>query len=290
MPTTAKGTAYTEFTATPPGGELTLWAVPDSLIGTPGIPIVLYTHGASGGYNQFATSSAWTGLREWLIDNGIAWVEGVGGGPQAWGNLAQRNSYPISLLYVMGIIGGSSSIIILGRSMGGLVAYWLATQSSFASQVVGLILSSAVTNLEEWILPPPIGFEFRVAYGLAQDGSNYEEKTAGFHPLEFDPALFAGKNILSLVGDADTTVPPTTNTYPMREHWAGQPAIDRLEVRAGGDHSQGNGTYTMVAPMAAFISDVLGLTPPPKPILLRVLEEYIIVGGKAHVTAPLVTP
>lgn len=282
MPVTSTGTPYTEFTATPVGGDLTLWAIPDALIGTPGIPLMVYAHGASGGYNQFAASSAWTGLREWLINNGIAWVESVGGGPQSWGGPASRASYEASFAHVDAILGGTSPVLILGRSMGGLVSYWLATQSSFAARVDGLILSSAVTSLEEWILPPPIGFEFRVAYGLAQDGSNYAEKTAGYHPLEFTPSLFAGKNIISLVGDADTTVPPTTNTYPMRAHWAGQPAIDRLEVRAGGDHSQANGTYTMVQPMTEFISDVLGLGPPPRPTLLRVLGTYVVLNGRRH--------
>lgn len=124
MPNTSNGTAYTTYTATPSGAGQILWAKPNTA--TTDIPIVLYLHGANGGYNQFTTLSAWSGLRDWLIDNGWGWIEGAGGGAQPWGNAASRAAYRAAFDHVDARLD-IGPVVILARSMGGLVGHWLFT-------------------------------------------------------------------------------------------------------------------------------------------------------------------
>src|SRR5690606_15215129 len=92
------------------------------------------------------------------------------------------------------------------------------------------------------------------------DGFVNAVRTADAAPEEWPASVWAGKNILSLYGTADTTVP----WYPrgasaLRSVWAGQPAIDDVVVRQGGDHGA-NGTYFEVQAMSTFLATVFELT------------------------------
>lgn len=287
MPVTSMGTAYTTYTTTLPNGDAALYAVADAVKLTADIPLILYTHGDTGAYNQFANLSAWASMRNWLIDHGIAWVESAGGGGSTWGNAAARVSYQQAYAWVVTQID-VGAVVVLGRSMGGVVAPWLYLYGAFASQCVGLILNSAVVGLRLRLGSPPGVNGIRTAYGLATDGSDWDAKLAGYDPLDFPAADWTGKKVLSLVGDADTTVPPSINTDMLRAHFAGYPTVDDLYVRPGGDHSQTNGTYLDVDPMAAFLTDVFGLSTPPTddPTLYRALNRYEWRTGDRYALTP----
>jgi pimeloyl-ACP methyl ester carboxylesterase len=287
MPTTTAGTAYTTFTATPVGGDQTRWAVADAVADDANVPLLVYCHGNSGAYNQFSTTPAWQGLREWIVDNGWAWVESDGGGGTSWGGPAARASYEAAATHVRGILD-IGPIVVLGRSMGGLVAYWLYTQSSFAADCVGLIISSGTTDLAHRYAVADSGVkaEMRVAYGAANDGA-FATNSIGYDPMLFDLSAWDGTNVLQVIGTADTTVPPSDNGLAIRALWSGHPAIDRLDVREGGDHSQTNGTYFQVPAMTTFLAEVSGRGSAIERVTYDVVNAYLMgPGGELYTFAP----
>lgn len=276
MPTTAAGTAYTVTTATMPSGGTGVLVVANAHANDANIPTMIYAHGSQGAYNQFLTTAAWTEFREWIIDNGGAFLEGTGGptdaiGKSNWGAPGARTFYTELFAWGEGIID-VGLLFVNGRSMGAIVATWLYLLSNIASRITGLIVSSGVQTLAYGTAggaasqAPTVdyfGTTCRAAYGVADSGNESADiaaaitASAPYDPMNFDPNLWTGKNVIQLVGDADTTVPPAVRgAYPLRALYAGKPAIDRLDVRAGGDHFATNGTYHQVAPMTAFLSDL----------------------------------
>lgn len=272
MPTTATGTPYTVYSATLPTHGLVYWAVADAHAADADIPAILYAHGSGGAANQFATLSAWTGLRDWLIDNGWAFIEGAGGGTTSWGNAAARDAYPAYLAHVEGILD-IGVCVLLGRSMGGLVTAWLYAQYSGKARFSGWINNSGVSTIFEGTLGSgtvslrPSGEYFGAsmfpAWGVT-DYAGLVTAAAAYAPESWAASVWAGKRILACYGDADTTVPFTPRgAGPLRAIWNGQPTEDLVSIRAGGDHSGTNGSYLDVATMTAFLYSIGGGGAPP---------------------------
>jgi len=271
---TTNGNAWTTYSAVVSGAGTVRWGVGDTHLGDTDIPVLLYAHGAGGSSNQFEGFSSWLGLREWLIDNGWAWIEGSGGGSQPWGNTASRVAYENAYTHVAGVLD-LGSVVPLGRSMGGLVVQWLYTQSAVLAPVsVGLIVNSGVQSLAAAYASGNWTTEIRAAYGAADDAT-FNAASIGYDPLLFSASEWAGLNVLQLVGTADTTVPPADHGYAMRTHYAGQPSIDSLYERIGGDHSTGNGLYTATAPMTEFLAQVTGQAPEER-FFYRVSGRYLV--------------
>lgn len=287
--TTAAGTPYTVTYNTLSGHGTVLWAVADAHAADTGIPIVLYAHGRGGTYNQFQTLSAWSGLRDWLIDNGWAWVEGTGGsttanGQENWGNAGARAAYAAYFDHVDGILD-LGTLVILGRSMGGVIASYLATRHpTLAARADGLILNSGVVGLA-WAGAPASGFSPAIwsSYGAA-DEAGFLAAITEYDPLTFAASVWDGRNVLNLVGTADTTVPPDENGLALRDVYVGRPAIDQLDVRDGGDHSGSNGSYLQVTAMSNFLLEVAGeaVPPPADPVGYRVLSAYLMLDGDRY--------
>lgn len=285
--TTAKGTPYRVRNVTAPDAGNIFYGVADANLNDPDLLTILYTHGAGGGSSQFATLSAWAGFREWLIDNGHAWMESTGGGLQPWGNDASRLAYEATFTKVSTLID-VGEVVILGRSMGGLVAQWLFTQSTvLAARSLGAIINSGTQNLAATYAAGDRTDELFAAYGVNNE-ADYLAAVVGRDPIAFDPALWTGKNIIQLAGTADTTVPPTSHAYAIREHYQGRPALDLLSVRAGGDHSGSNGSYLEVDAMVGFLAQIVPEVdvpePPVPPSFFRIKDRYFMdVDGKHRI-------
>lgn len=283
MPTTANGTVYTTRTFTTPGGDQALWGIADDKLAAANIPVVVYTHGNSGAYNQFAATAAFAGIRNWLIDNGWAWVESAGGGGSSWGNTAARQSYSEAFAHVSSAIN-VGDVVVLGRSMGGLVAYWLYLyEPAISAKAVGLIVNSGTTDMTARIGPPPGDTSIRTAFGLAADGSDWSAKLEGFDPMKYPLSAWAGKKVLQLYGTADTTVPPAIHGQAWLDKYASACAAAEVDVRLGGDHSTENGSYLQTSAMAGFIGKIRSepTTPGPGPApapseVYRVEAAYLI--------------
>lgn len=274
MPTTANGTSYTTYTFTTPGGDAALWAVGDRSATNADVPVVIYTHGNSGAYNQFAATGAFSGIRNWLIDNGWAWVESAGGGGSSWGNDAARRSYSEAFAHVKSSIS-VGDVVVLGRSMGGLVAYWLYLyEPAISAKAVGLIINSGTTDLVERVGPPPGDTSIREAFGLASDGSDWTAKLSGYDPMQYPVSAWVGKSVLQLYGTADDTVPPNIHGQAWLDKYAAACAVADRDVRVGGDHSTQNGSYLQTGAMSAFLQKVTQAPIPELPEPPKVRNVY----------------
>ena len=281
MPTTTAGTPYTITTTTSTGYGTCLLAIANAHANDTNVPTVLYGHGASGSYDQFATLPAWQLMRDWVIDNGCAFIEGAGGltntaGAQHWGATDARMAYGTAYPAWADTLFDRGPTAILVRSMSGVIGPWLYLQSPIASQCVGLIVNSGVQTLTYGELSSvvgenvpenksrydnrPSGQYFSPKIYEAYGASNFAEFATAAHdhdPMNIDPALWNGKKVLQLVGTEDHTVTPQTRgAYPLRALYEGRPAVDLLDVRLGGDHEQANGSYLQVAAMTSFLSDL----------------------------------
>lgn len=263
MASTPSGTVYSVRSATVPGAGSTFWGIAESAVALPERSFVLYCHGAGDSADQFATMPAWAGLRNWIIDNGWGWVEGIGAGANAWGSPASMAAYEASLAHVAGLYD-IKKVVVLGRSMGGLVGariYW--SRRGTDSRYKGFISNSGVQDLV-WAYDWDGGRwtdAVNASWGVSSK-AEFVAASAGMNRVAGPASRWTGANVLQLWGNADPLVPPQFNGEAMRTMYAGQPAVDWVDIRGGGDHSASNGSYTRVKPMTDFLLAVTGGTPP----------------------------
>lgn len=246
------------------------------------VPTVLYCHGAGGLYDNFTASPQWEPLRDWLLENGWAWVEGTGGvddagGQYNWGNQNARDAY-LAYLAQAGTILDVGTVVVLGRSMGGMVGSWLATQSPIAGDVAGFIANSAVGSMfvgGDYNDPDPMtqnmavfaGSAIRTAYGISDPDPAVwypalQVAAADYAPELYDPAVWTGRNALFLYGDNDVTVPWWPRGWQeAREDFSNLLAYDQVALKPGGTHGTAVGTYDMVDQMGAFLERTVGSFP-----------------------------
>lgn len=289
MPATSNGTPYTVRTVDLPGHGKVVWAVADALVAATDIPFVLYAHGSGGSYNQFAALPAWSGMRDWLIDNGWGWVEGTGGGTGSWGNTQAQDDYMAYLDHLDGQVD-VGQLVLLGRSMGGLVTAWLYAMSPIKDRFSGWINNSGVSTMfvgndagtsSQWTTSRQWRDAIYGAYGVTNDA---QLAAFGHAPESWNASVWTGKKILACYGTADYTVP----WYPrgastLRGIWAGLPDVDEISVRTGGDHSASNGSYLDVPAMSAFLASIGGgAVPPASRIGWRIRQAWTVLSGKRY--------
>ncbi len=260
--TTSNGSAFITTEGTLASGDAVVRAVPENWNGSSALPFVLYCHGAGGAYNQFTTLAAWEGLRTWLVDNGFGWVE-CSGNNDNWGNIAGRTAYEQAYQWAAGALPlANGKLIVIGRSMGGLVSSWLYTQSTIvAPQAAGWVCSSGVVNLEHRYSVhsgESSKSAMRSKFGATSD-ADFITKSTPSDPMKFDLSVWSGKKILNLIGTADDNVEPPFNGTMLKDRVQGTVALNGYDVKVGGDHGTVNGTYFQVPAMTSFISNVTGI-------------------------------
>lgn len=238
--------------STTSGGERIRWVTAPEASDRPR-PTVLYCHGAGADSRQFTRLGAWRELRGWLIRNGWMWIECTGGGRFGWGNTASRQAYEAAVS-IVGERAPLGPIVVLGRSMGGIVAHWLLTRSEVVAPLCsGAIINSGVQDLLAAYRSGLWTSSLEDAYGVRGERA-FALATEGHDPMRFDPSRWSGTRVLQLVATQDDLVPPEAHGCALRRRYAGHPAQDELDVRRGGDHSRENGSYLQTPAMIRFLS------------------------------------
>lgn len=249
MPQTRRGT---EYTIHEDSNATKLYGIADQAKNIPNRPLMVYCHGAGGAYDQFASLAAWRSTRDWLIDNGWAWVESDGGGPTSWGNTAARQSYRDATEWAMEHLD-VSDIVVLGRSMGGIVSYWTYLYDPIVSpKATGLIVNAGTTDLYQRVRLKAPGAIFD-AYGVSNLEA-FDTASQGHDPMTFPTSDWEGKSVLQVCGTADTSVPPDVHGQAWLQKYGeslnGNAALDLVQ---GGDHGT-HGPYSRVQSMSKYFA------------------------------------
>lgn len=258
MPTTPSGTAYTVFPFTSSVGEQAWRAVADARRGGTNIPTVLFCHGNPGPVTTDADQQFQAGyatLRNFLMDNGWAWIEGHGGGAH-WGNQAGRTAYE-AMFSDTAAAWDLGKVIPVGRSMGDLVATYLASQSPVVSpHAAGKVSLSGTADLSNRYATA--GATDRVnmnaAYGVT-DEAGWRAAVAAFDPMLVSPDAWNGRSAITQWDTTDTTVPYAINGQAWDTKFGPRLALRRTAVTSGGDHNTTPNDPTQISATLAFLQD-----------------------------------
>lgn len=204
---------------TPQGGDASRLGRP---AGRDSGPLLVYCHGVSGNEQEFSLP-AYDDLRAWMNSNGWAWLEVNAGGP-GWGNDTQCTAYRAAYDHAL-TMWQPTSVVIFGRSMGGVVASWLYLCDPVLSQADGLILCSAVQDIDA----------MRGIYGASIDAA-LPDGESGRSPLRWDRELYDGRRVLWQNALDDTIVPPAAHGFAQRDRVASRLATSVVDT-ATGDHA-----------------------------------------------------
>lgn len=266
---TASGTPWSTWSAVLPGHGETRWWCADARVGDGGLRTLLHLHGAGGTAHDLETVTLWRGVRERLVDEGWLVVEGAGGesaiqAGYSWGNPAARAAYRAYLEHV-GSLLDLGPLVVLGRSMGGVGAANLYLHDDLvAPWASGLVLHQAALNLVALSEVPREGNEgsgsgrYWPTLWSAYGASSHEEFLAvcGPHDVLQAPAeAWRGARVWVGVATGDLSVPPAVHGLALRERWGDEPALDRLVLREGGNHTT-QGVFDRVDELLAFLDEV----------------------------------
>jgi len=270
MPTTPNGTPYTVTTFTSSAGETCRRAIADAAADDANVPLVIFCHGNPGvdvtsADTQF--TSGYTTQRNWLMDNGWAYVEGHGAGAN-WGNQASRSAYRAMYVDTLAVWDVGWNVVI-GRSMGGLVGAYLAARDPLISRRCrGLVHLSATADLTNRYSTASASDKAALltAYA-APDPSALAWAVKDHDPLLVLPEAWYQRNAIVQYDTGDVSVPPTVNAIPWFERFGGQLTIGRTVVTTGGDHNSTPNSPTHAAATIQFLQDVLIPYVEPSPIV-----------------------
>ncbi|PPF85008.1 hypothetical protein C5E07_05815 [Pseudoclavibacter sp. RFBJ3] len=219
-------------------------------------------------------------MRRWFMENDWAVVESSGAG-NGWGGDASRLSYEQAAAWAMTLVP-IADVTVLGRSMGSLVAYWLATYSEFSPLVRNLIINSGTTDLIARYAASS-GSDMRAmnaAYGVAPTTDKNEAAFAaaavGHDPMQFPTGIWADKRVLQLWGSADTTVVPEAHGQAWVTKYGAHTKATVVDVRANGDHGWDNGSYLQMDAMTSFLT----AERPPTGVGFVVRRVWVIADGE----------
>lgn len=285
MPTTPDGTTYTPEYLMTSDGLRARWFMDDARDTASNVPTVVFVHG-SGGDTESLSYIGWDPIRNYLVDSGWAVVEADGGGSQNWGGPTARTVYQEAFDWLVGKID-VGSVVVLGQSMGGICSYWLATQSSFAARVVGLVVQNGTTDLAYRydIAAESTVRAMNIAYGLGnstvKDIPAFTLATVGYDPMLFDTELWASKLVLQNWSLADTQVPPGPNG----QAWVA--AYGPYTAETGVNENSVGGHRVTSQDSAATIAFLAGITATPEPPAPQRPGEFFIARDTYLVGADL---
>lgn len=223
------------------------------------VPTLLFIHGSGGGTESFEYGG-WTTLRNSLIDAGWAVVEGLGGGVSTSGNLAAQTAYAEMVAWLETQIS-IGTLVILGQSLGGLVAYNLATRGPLADRHDAVIIQNGTTDLTYRYLND--GYWVGVAWGIdgPTDPEAFQAVAGDYDPMQFPLDVWNDKRVRQIWGAQDTSVRPEHHGAAWVLKYGAHVGDLTVHINDPGGHDP------MVKDQMATFAYMEGLRPAPAPPL-----------------------
>lgn len=285
MPTTAAGTAYTVTSFVSSAGEPCRRAIADSHALDKRIPLIIFCHGNPGtdpASADFQFGAGYTTLRERIINNGYAYVEGHGAGAN-WGNAQGRAAYRAMYQDVLAQLDIGWNLVI-GRSMGALVGAYLASRDPVISpRCAGFVSLSGTADLSNRYSRATTSEKpaLLAAYN-ATDEASFRTAVADFDPMLFSPSVWDQRKAIMQWDTSDTTVPYLLNGKAWQDRYGSYLAVNSYYETSGGDHNTSPNNPAQIAATISFIETALSVpwVPPtvdPIPTTADIIRKFYLV-------------
>lgn len=213
----------------PKSGDTALVYVPESVEPGHAIGLVYYLHGRTGTYESIDERDR---LRDGLLDAGYVVASPHLHGDQ-WGNrLAQDD-----LATLDEWIGSRWPVqrrFVVGESMGGTAAANMVRLRELTVDAA-VFVAPSLSMRAVWNRNDEARASLISAFGLNQDGSDLEAKTAGWDAIRHDPAVYAGLHAMVFASPDD----PTAHLAAVTKPWmasARDAAAELRFIEVSGDH------------------------------------------------------
>lgn len=142
-------------------------------------PLAVYCHNAGGTEVNSVQDERMVPFVNALAAAGFNIVMANAGG-ESWANDVCRADYVAAYEWARSIVA-TSGTVITGQSMGGQVTFNLLPRKEIPN-VAGVLLVAPVTSLDDLYSNATYAAQIRTAFGIKEDGSDFDAKTAGYHP------------------------------------------------------------------------------------------------------------
>lgn len=154
-----------------------------------------------------------------------------------------------------------AGVVLVANSMGAMVALNAITHDVVPG-VLGVYLTDPVTNLS-WSFNGPRRELIRTAYGIAQDGTDYEEKTEGFDPNLCNWTEFKGTPIHIIGSTGDTMVPFASHGQELAAKLSPRQDVMLVTLNSAGHGSPDRFNIDLLREFLVKVSGIsIGSTPP----------------------------
>jgi hypothetical protein len=218
-------------------------------------PLVILNHAAGLTERMYHDLPDFRKLLVALLDEGYivassALTDDPATGYASWGNQRSLDANAELYEYITNhYLVDTNKVAMIGTSMGALPS--LLAFPDGRIPVRGAALYSPVTNLAaQYAFKKRMAEGIRLAYAIADDGSNYSAKTEGHDPILRAPSDWKGKRLRFYGGEGDTVVQWSLNAEAFAARVAGN-ATESEIVRLTGDHNAN--VETTVADLLAFL-------------------------------------
>jgi alpha-beta hydrolase superfamily lysophospholipase len=217
-------------------------------------PLIILNHAAGHTERMYHDLPTFRKLLIALLEEGYivassALTDEPASGYASWGNQRSLDANVELYNYITDHYSvDTNRVAMVGTSMGGLTT--LLAFPDGRIPVKGAALYSPVANLAaQYASSKRMTTGIRVAYGIAEDGSDYAVKTAGHDPILRAPSDWTGKRLRFYGGGGDTIVSWYLNTAPFAARVRAT-ATEADIVWLDGEHT--NNVDTTVADLLAF--------------------------------------
>jgi len=203
---------YSYATATAPSGSKVLVLVPANYNAVTGAPLVIYHHGVGESHLDMIDNKLKRDTIDALLAAGYIVASSEGGTPASnWGNDSSITAYQELYTYCSANYN-ITRVCALSQSMGGISGLLAVADGTVPYK--GWLGVYPACNLA-WCYANGFTGAIKTAYGIASDGSDYDEKTAGHDPVLLDGADFTGIRMRFYASSDDLMVTKADNADVM---------------------------------------------------------------------------